>query len=181
VTLASHADGVTPAEKAMLEEHLPYELDMLEAASAFLHDEKRDRTDVAVRNAMIEAFWIHARNLIEFLTLRREQRDGATGVASARDFTKKTFSSPDNLGSIVNDVNDQITHLRYERKTSPQEKLAGWNMDVVRPAILSGIEKFEDSLQEQYKPLWVWRSSHKSQPVLATMVTTTATIKGVLS
>ena len=56
--------------RAILTEHLPYELNMLEAAFTFLHSP--DFKDVHrigfVRNAAIEAFWLHARNLIEFLT-----------------------------------------------------------------------------------------------------------------
>ena len=55
----------TVTEIAILREHLPYELDMLEKAFVFLHDPQfaAARQDQFAKNAAIEAFWIHARNL----------------------------------------------------------------------------------------------------------------------
>jgi hypothetical protein len=186
VILTSDTDGATPAEIAMLKEHLPYELDMLERAFVFLHDEKYadDRKNDIVKNAMIEAFWVHARNLLEFLT--HPEGEGATGVASARDFTDKNFSPPPkkNFESILDDVNDQITHLRYERRTSPpQAKLGGHDMTWVRRAIHSQIKRFEQHLLKQkYAPFWAPRSSSEGGSQLFTNeALNTTTIKGNFS
>jgi hypothetical protein len=56
---------------AVLEELLPYELDMLEGCFLRLHaqeflEQRRERRDGVSRNAWIESFWVHARNLYEF-------------------------------------------------------------------------------------------------------------------
>jgi len=151
-----HAHDETQVEIDMLNEHLPYELDMLEGAFVFLHHDKHaeDRKNVIVKNAMIEAFWTHARNLLEFLT--RAPIGGPTGVAAACDFTgqERPTLMHAKVKPLLDEVNDQITHLRYERKTSPQEKLAGHRMPSVKAMIDSHIQRFEQNLQSKYKPFW---------------------------
>jgi hypothetical protein len=106
----------------ILEEHLPYELDMLERAFVILHLEKFTelRKDAFLRNAVIEAFWTHARNLVEFLM--HPPNADADGTVSARDFTKDYL--PDmKMKSIDQQINAQVSHLTYERKSLPSEKL----------------------------------------------------------
>ena len=79
-------DAVDEIELAILGEHLPYELDMLDASFALLHSPAlaAHRAHPAVRNALVEAFWTHARNVIEFLT-HPKGNDAAGGIVSARD------------------------------------------------------------------------------------------------
>ena len=77
-------DDVT---KTVFTEYLPYELNMLEAAFAFLNSKQFDELHKIpfLKNAAIETFWLHARNLIEFLT--HSKNVGHAGLVSARDFT----------------------------------------------------------------------------------------------
>src|ERR1700716_3048028 len=72
---------------AVLEELLPYELDMLEGCFLRLHareflEQRRERRDGVSRNAWIESFWVHARNLYEFFANRR--RPLTTGASFLR-------------------------------------------------------------------------------------------------
>ncbi|MFL6975947.1 MAG: hypothetical protein ACJ8F2_28880, partial [Xanthobacteraceae bacterium] len=68
MTGSIEAKPVSEIEAAILTEHLPYELDMLEGAFVFVHASQfaDARENALFKNAMIEAFWTHARNLIEF-------------------------------------------------------------------------------------------------------------------
>jgi hypothetical protein len=159
VTPTSFPDDATAIEVAMLREHLCYELDMLEGAFIFLHDDSHAeaRKNKIVRNAMVEAFWTHARNLLEFLAYPK--REGATGIASARNFTDQEFVHQLTMKESIDDeVNIQISHLQYERKSSPQEKLGGYDMAWVKAAIDSHIKRFEKHLLPRYQPFWVTRT-----------------------
>ena len=65
----------------MLTEHLPYEIDMMEGAYRFLHDPKcRDECTGFRRNAAIEIFGLHVRNLHEFKTRRKNAAQGMPGI-----------------------------------------------------------------------------------------------------
>lgn len=114
-----------PDATAVLKEHLPYELDMLEAAFTFLHspDYVKSRTWFC-KNAAIETFWLHARNLIEFLT--QPASDGE-GTVSARDFATG-FHPVTIMKGMDGLINLGITHLQYGRKSEQEEKLSGYDM-----------------------------------------------------
>jgi hypothetical protein len=88
----------TDREKIKIEilaEHLPYELEMRDEATAHLQsiefsESSKEKRQCAVwfkRNAAIAAFWTHARNLIEFLT-RTKSADLTISSASAKDLLK---------------------------------------------------------------------------------------------
>ena len=78
-------DPIRGAQICLLNEHLPYELDMLLAT----YRELSKQIDDITRNALIESFWLHARNLREFY-------DGSAtldpkGSAAASHFTGRRF------------------------------------------------------------------------------------------
>jgi len=147
------SDDVTEVEIEMLRKHLPYELDMMHEAFRILQGAD-DANGGTVRNAMIEAFWIHARNIMEFLTRRKRRRREPSGIASAKDFTGPEFSAElePKIDKIRPAINVQITHLQYERKDAPQEKIADNKMDWIMQAIDSDMKRFEKHLQEKYRP-----------------------------
>jgi hypothetical protein len=150
-----------PNAKAMLEEHLPYELEMLQGAYEFLQNPAyaHDRRHPFARNAAIECFWLHARNLIDFLT----QASSATlfetrGAVSAYHFTTKSYD-PDGIGRDINDdINQSITHLQYGRKSQAQPTLDVFTMLRVKQHIERQIKKFEDALTEEAGKVWVRRT-----------------------
>lgn len=147
----------------ILKEHLPYELDMLDEATTYLQsiefaDSIKETRRGAVwfkRNANIEAFWTHSRNLIEFLT-RPKSVDLTVSSASARDFADKFEPSLD-MGPLMTLINEQVSHLGYGRKSRIIEKL-GVEMNYVKPALDSHIKRFEGLLNPECRKYWVART-----------------------
>lgn len=121
----------------------------------FLHsaDSAAQRQNTILKK-MIEAFWTHTRNLIEFLT--HPKGNDSAGVASARDFAE-TYYHQLKMNSIDDLVNAQISHLTYERRSAPEEKLGGYDMLRVKRAIDSEIKRFESHLENSYRECWVQR------------------------
>jgi len=144
-----------PAAKRLLIEHLPYELNMLESAMVFLTSAtfSEYRKQPFLRNCAIEAFWTHARNLNEFMAKARNPN--ASGVAAARDFTVTEDRMKYELDEeLRNKINSQISHLRYERATTNDEKLVTTDMLRVYAAINSVMKEFEDRLAQEAKEIW---------------------------
>jgi hypothetical protein len=85
-------ETMTPIE-LLLRKDLPYEINMLEHTFRLLSSDdyaKNLRKYTVVANALVELFWTHARNLIEFFNKGRG--DGLTGLASAQDMTEGYFA-----------------------------------------------------------------------------------------
>ena len=154
------ADMETDKTK-ILEEHLPYEHRMLEHAYAFLTSDSYTamREDWFLRNAVINAFWMHARNLIEFY------RNAKDVSASASDYTKtrldpefrlkKGEPADDNRGEELTDlINAQIVHLKNERVTKIDEKLGSYEPLRVITAIERARRKFEGLLTDEAATIW---------------------------
>jgi hypothetical protein len=88
-------------KKQILEGDLPYELEMFDAAVEYLQSPEfaastnsDDRVVWFKRNAAIEAFWTHARNLIKFLERTPSKSiDEMQFEASARDFAADFHSN----------------------------------------------------------------------------------------
>jgi hypothetical protein len=152
---------VDPADEAikrrLLTEHLPYELDMIEAAFLFLSDAKYAewRQIAAFKNVAIEGFWTHARNLIEFLTNGPNIRPA--GTASARDFAP-SLQPEMIMRDMDRRINEGVSHLVYERKSAQEDKLCGHDMLRVKQHIDREIKKLEAALQPDYKALWSQRA-----------------------
>jgi hypothetical protein len=167
----------TPIER-LLCKHLPYELDMLEQTLARL---QANANDTVVSNALIESFWTHARNLIEFFT-HPTKGDGTTGTASALDMTTGYF--PDTkLKEIDQLINQQITHLQYDRPAFTEEQLDFNEMFRVRADIQREVERFQKTIIGKYQEFWklrpeqkeidndVWLKFVASQPTATNVVT----------
>jgi hypothetical protein len=133
----------------LLNEHVRYELDMLFETSNRLN--YCDIDDDVVRNALIESFCIHARQLIDFFNdekgvhARRFMNDGHSVSSS----TTVQLS-----GKLKTKLNTQIAHLTERRTTDPADKIG--NDD--RSRLVSGIQKalrvFESQLRSPFKEAW---------------------------
>jgi hypothetical protein len=148
-------------------EHLPYELTMLDAATQFISAEVEDdplRLGWFRAQSAIEAFWVHARLLIEFFTnrsrtpnLTRDPNDFVPDTqvyhASALDFAKdfKSQIKADEL--IKTKINPQIVHFNYQRETDPLKKL-GFQIFYIKPQIDTDVGNFVDALDEQWRKVW---------------------------
>jgi hypothetical protein len=143
-----------PIER-LLQKHLPYEFDMLELTFHLLHssDDQANETreDRVVSNALIESFWTHARNLIEFFN--KPRGDGSKGVASAQDMTDG-YVADTRMKQLDQMINVQISHLQYDRPALTQEQLDFPEMDRVRGIIAREVQKFERSLLPTYRAIW---------------------------
>jgi len=147
-----------PAHKMILERDLPYELDMLERAFQFIvQDELADHPEIIFfRDMAFETFWVHARNVSEFMAQPRNVN--ATGVAAARDFTEEQSDMRYKLDErLINKINDQITHLRYERPPNDSGKLNTHDMERVYAALNSVVKEFETRLSTDARDLWEQR------------------------
>ena len=144
-----------PEQKAvdMLSEHLPYEIDMFEFAYSRLCSNFPDTPAGRFeKNSLIECFWLHARNLNEFLTAP-PKNDFKKGVASARDFAPQ-FQSDKQLEQLDDLVNVQITHLQYDREKTEDKKLGGYDIQRVKETIDRELGWFMTKLTDLFKDHW---------------------------
>jgi hypothetical protein len=143
---------------ALLKEHLPYEHRMLDEAHKVITSPS-PALDWFAKNAAINVFWLHARNLIEFY------RSPKSADASASHFTnvnllpefklKKGQPADAKHGQeLVTLINEQICHLKYERVTSPNEKLSGYDYTLAKEAIDRARDKFQSSLTDEARRVW---------------------------
>jgi hypothetical protein len=145
----------------ILKEHLPYELDMLDEAAAYAGSTEAAETHTRKgpawfkRNAAIEAFWTHARNLIEFLE-REKSPDLNVSSASAKDFTD-SFHFTLEIKNLKDKINAQICRLGYGRTIVDYEKL-GHEISYVKPALDSQIKRFEAKLDFESRKHWAQRT-----------------------
>jgi hypothetical protein len=90
--------------------HLVYEIDMLRETYQRCPKEETTITDDIIKNALIESFCVHARNLIELF----EGKDAKYNKKYS-DSNYQPFSTvhEDIIRNIENRLNGQISHLVY--------------------------------------------------------------------
>ncbi len=162
-----------------LTEHLAYEIDMFDWAYKFLFDDgtANARRNQALTNLAIECFWLHARNLIIFF--RRPATNATIGEASSSDFTEQRFH-PSRAFKEEDEINAQVSHLKYERPSTTEEKLNTTKMPNVHEAIHSIIREWERLMKKDYGDIWKKRSPvtltiTNTEPGATNMITTSST------
>jgi hypothetical protein len=143
------------AASRLLERSLPYELDMLEGAFEFLVLDPLHNDPAAqlLQNLAIEGFWTHARNLNYFMKKKRNKN--ASGEAAARDFTDDDQEMKFSLNEELEDkINQQISHLQYERPETEDGQLKLHDMQRVYAGINSCVKEFEKRLTPEAKKVW---------------------------
>jgi hypothetical protein len=143
------------AARRLLERHLPYELNMFERAFEFVSADplRNDPAASHLRNFAIEAFWTHARNLNYFM--KRAPNKNASGEAAARDFTDDDQEMKFSLNEELEDkINQQISHLQYERPENEDEQLMLHDMQWVHAGINSCVKEFERRLTSEAREIW---------------------------
>jgi hypothetical protein len=145
---------VAPKERTREEaieqsEHVLYEVQML--ASLHSHFQNGDhgravvdlpRNGVAARNALIESFQIHARQLIDFLTDRPNRKE-----ATASDFTLGEWWIPHSdrrsLKRLSGEFSQRVAHLSWRRSDldATQQRVMTENIfDAIRRQLLVFVE-----------------------------------------
>ena len=151
--------------KIVLDDALPYELAMLDAAVRYMQTDEfskltKPKTEIEwlTCNATIESFWTHARCVIEFFS-RRKNQDFTATAASAMDFTEGFHPSSDmetlwGPGRLAETINEQVSHVGFCRKVEQLQKLGASEMVRVKSIIDKEVGNFERTLKREFQPYW---------------------------
>ena len=151
--------------KIVLDDALPYELDMLDAAARYMQTDEfskltTPKTEIErlTCNAIIESFWTHARCLIEFFS-RRKNQDFTASAASAMDFTEGFRPSSEMAklwgpGRLAETLNEQVSHVAFCKKADQLQKLGASEMVRVKSIIDKEVGNFERTLKREFQPYW---------------------------
>lgn len=140
------ANPTQATNEEILGEHLPYELWMLRETYKRLNFPAED---VVLRNALIEAFCIHARQLLEFFDNKqgKHAKEFTGGHYVAAHLTGLTKSERDML-------NTQIAHVTGKRTVDSAEKIG----HALRAKLLTALEReamhFEGMLAPEFKGIF---------------------------
>jgi hypothetical protein len=135
----------------MLGHFIPYEVGMMRALYKKLQG-GASRTQLD-RNADIESFHMHARNLIEFFT------DDVQCAIDPRAFTTKDYCVDGLFISKVSKrleskISQQIVHLTHERTDVTADKLSDDERRLTILAVEKEIERFQKKLQCGWRQIW---------------------------
>lgn len=127
--------------------HLPYEINMLRELYPELLSGHHSRL---LHNAHIEAFLIHARNLIEFF------KNKPPCDFDPRLFTDTSYEPNRNFinTDLLSKINQQVAHLTASRTANALKQLGPNEWLKIKNAIENEISRFEKSLLPIYKPTW---------------------------
>jgi hypothetical protein len=131
-----------------LHEHLPYEINMFRALFTALA--LGLPKDSLTRNAFIESFFIHARNLIAFL-----KNDSDCGF-DPRYFTKTNYNPNTSFvpTKLWKKIIHQVAHLLPERTHVSSEKLGPKDRKDISDLIERELGRFESALTDEYRAKW---------------------------
>jgi len=171
------------AELRKAAEHVNYEMMMLRECSKRLHPPP---SDPVLKNALIESYLLHARNLFHFLGVR-DQRYGRGRDVLAPHFsvTWEPPECPTALRGQMDRVNKRLAHLTYERLTMSDQ----WDVGAFTGAMAGLVGKFLPALKERQgwfqearnAAFWrdgvVVRSSSTDQPMMTTTVSVSEVVE----
>jgi len=129
-----------------LEEHLPYEVDMLRGTFELLQNE----TSHARAYALMESFCIHGRNLIEFFKNKDSCDFDPRKIAKDGYELRKTFIDSSHLERI----NEQISHLTRKRTRTAAEKIGPSTRKLILDRVEDELERLKRGLNQKYIPMW---------------------------
>jgi hypothetical protein len=145
-----------PKDEKLLDEHIPYEADMLSGTYEKLAG---GIEDAIIRNAIIESYCIHCRNLINFL----KNDDKNLKVKDfAPTFDYKNVCKEKNYRELIS---NQVAHLSKKRHSESDEKIGPelWREMYIE---LSGqLEKFQVALEGDNKKHWPGWEPLKTVPL----------------
>lgn len=139
-TRNTNAAVLEASNKKLIEEHIPYEADMLNGTYELLQTGVKD---TVTRNAIIESYCIHCRALIDFMKNKGEVR----ASLFTDNFDSKEVCKGKNYNMLIS---DQIAHLSHRRTSNPEEKLGPklW-LDMYQDITLH-LQDFISNIREPY-------------------------------
>jgi hypothetical protein len=128
-------------------EHLPYEISMLRAT----YELARAQKPAAEHNALVEAFLLHARNLIEFF------KDRPACDFDPRMFTNAGYQLNKDFvaDSVVAKINRQTSHLTAKRISNAADELGPRDWALILRALETEISRFAKALTKDYAAKWL--------------------------
>lgn len=128
--------------------HLLYEIEMLYALLRYFETgevdravARLDREGLPVRNAVIESYQLHARQLIEFLI------DSPRKLPTAHKFTRGKWQMPPerrDLQDLEDEFSERVMHLGWKRSEFTDQERTVWTHrieETIRPALLRFLEQ----------------------------------------
>jgi len=101
-------------------QHIPYEIDMLRETYRMLAATPPPAD--AYKNALIEAFCVHARSLVDFFMCRKSKPDDVIASDFASGYTAQLNDTVEPLKTIRVKLNKQIFHLTKDRTIIDADK-----------------------------------------------------------
>ena len=129
----------------LIKEHIPYELDMLNGTYEVLVN---GIDNPIVRNAMIESFCIHCRNLIKFL---KNKDDNLKVKELAPEFRHTEVAKNKNYNDLIS---HQIAHLSKKRVSEEAKKIGPELWKEMYIEISRHIPIFAEKLKSPYNNIW---------------------------
>lgn len=144
------------------EQHLVYEVSMLRHTFNFL---LVNAWSTELRNAIIESFCVHARNIVDFF----DEKSSSPGQAKSDYVGAKHFCNPDyepwTKGRPSNDLygrlNRQVSHLTFDRTSKNEEKLGGKELGELFRLIEQELQIFGKYLRDPYAGKWPFGDNDK--------------------
>jgi hypothetical protein len=139
----------TEAEKlAFLQERVGYDLAMLNYTFMRVVTARPSTMEKQLdRNAFLESFAVHARNLVRFLCPKAK-----ASVRNASDYVAD-FEAPNQsrLARPLLKLEQQILNITTERTTDPQERFSVDDARELYTWIVPAVLKFEEKLTPEYR------------------------------
>jgi hypothetical protein len=140
----------TKKELIGVSDHIFYELLMFVKMAQEMTSGKYPQ-GTTINNALIEAFTIHARILLDFLYGEKKRPDDAVAgdfFPTQNDWFKIRPSMPSNLNSMNKRVGKEIAHLTYSRlKVTPDTK--PWHFVDITKDMLKIFNKFLENVHRE--------------------------------
>jgi hypothetical protein len=149
------------AEREQITAHLFYEVQMTFFLAGHLNTPAGSRVDVSLRNAHVEAFTIHLRQLIDFFWGERQRRGGERDAFAADFYPEGQWARlrpelPAVLDKALCDRSDWgITELTYGRgSVGPAANV--WDVVTQAFALAPAVRRFADTVDHaQFTPGYV--------------------------
>ena len=134
------------AKEEFFTELLPYEISMLRAT----YDLARAPKPATEHRAMVEAFLLHARNLIEFF------KDKPSCEFDPRMFTAASYQLDKEFvaDTVLPRINAQISHLTARRISSEAAMMGPRDWALIVRALDSEVNRFRNALTAEYREKW---------------------------
>jgi hypothetical protein len=144
----------TPSAKDLrsLSEHLFYEVQMTFGLATYLVSTPGTVTNLVTRNAEIEAFTIHVRQLIDFLWKDRPEGSASTDAYAADYFAPGEWAKlrPERPAILNNALRRKVgwgvAHLTYDRARSTFDDKQ-WNPVALAGALAPAVICFADTVE----------------------------------